>query len=330
MQVAMSMIASPALSSPALSSPAEIGPAPLMPQSRLVRFTLILGIATVAVTFLWNSLHRTDWIGQLLGWNGVTAVAIVNLFFLALVVIYSTVRRDPLIVRAVIACLILPSYAAAVNILTFHAASLQMPLLDATFARWDAALGLDWPAFARWSADQPLIRSYGIHLYTYWYFLAPLILILHAMAVKDIARLERIVGFIVVTGIITVIIGSLMPAASVFAQHGISDEFARYLNSAVDANYAKVYGAMRNSEPISLGDVAHGTVTFPSHHTLMGVAAILFSMHAWRFALLMVPPSLGMIFLTPTMGGHYFVDLIAGAAIAILCFLGINRLAKAG
>lgn len=300
------------------------------PQKRLVNFTLLVGIATVLATFLWNSLHTKDWIGQLLGWNGVLAIGIVNLLFVALVVIYSTVRRDPLIVRAVVACLVLPAYAASVNILTFHAASLQMPLLDATFARWDAALGLDWPAFARWSADQYLIRTYGIHIYTFWYFLAPLILIGHAMARKDLARLERIVGFIVLSGVITVVIGSLMPAASVFAHHGISDEFARYLNSAVDANYASVYAAMRNSEPISLMDVAHGTVTFPSHHTLMGVTAILFSMHSLRFALLMVPPSLAMIFLTPTMGGHYFVDLIAGAALAIVCFIGINRLARAG
>ncbi|MCA3607418.1 MAG: phosphatase PAP2 family protein [Methylobacterium sp.] len=300
------------------------------PQKRLVIFTFVLGVATILATFLWNSLHKTDWIGQLLGWNGVLAVGMVNLFFLALVVIYSTVRRDPLIVRSVVACLILPSYAAAVNILTFHAASLEMPLMDATFARWDAALGLDWPAFARWNAEQHVIRTYGIYIYAYWYFLAPLLLIVHSMMRKDLARLERIVGFIVVSGVLTVAIGSLMPAASVFAHHGISDEFARYLNSAVDANYAKVYAAMRNSEPISLMDVAHGTVTFPSHHTLIGVAAILFSMHSLRFALLMVPPSLAMIFLTPTMGGHYFVDLIAGAALAILCFIGINRLARAG
>ncbi len=109
-------------------------PACATPQRRLVLFTLTLGIATVVVTFLWNSLHKTDWIGQLLGWNGVLAVGMVNLLFVALVVIYSTVRRDPLIVRSVVACLILPAYAAAVNILTFHAASLEMPLFDATFA----------------------------------------------------------------------------------------------------------------------------------------------------------------------------------------------------
>ena len=77
-------------------------PACAIPQRRLVLFTLTLGIATVVVTFLWNSLHKTDWIGQLLGWNGVLAVGMVNLLFVALVVIYSTVRRDPLIVRSTI------------------------------------------------------------------------------------------------------------------------------------------------------------------------------------------------------------------------------------
>ena len=44
------------------------------------------------------------------------AVGMVNLLFVALVVIYSTVRRDPLIVRSVVACLILPAYAAACGI----------------------------------------------------------------------------------------------------------------------------------------------------------------------------------------------------------------------
>ncbi|MFN7319719.1 MAG: hypothetical protein ACK5TM_01630, partial [Methylobacterium sp.] len=67
-----------------------VNPACATPQRRLVLFTLTLGIATILATFLWNSLHKTDWIGQLLGWNGVLAVGMVNLFFLALVVIYST------------------------------------------------------------------------------------------------------------------------------------------------------------------------------------------------------------------------------------------------
>ena len=300
------------------------------PQTVLVSTTLVLGVITLLVALIWNALHQMDWIGQLLGFNGVVAIGLVNAIFLILAIIYSTVRKDPLIARTVIACMILPVYAASVNILTFHGASLQMPLMDAVFARWDAALGLDWPAFLRWNAEQPLVRTYGKALYTYWYFLATLLLIIFALARKDLARLERIVGFIVISGLITVTIGSLLPAASVYAQHAIPDDFARYLNSAVDANYANVYNAMRHAKAISLDDVMHGTVTFPSHHTTIGVAAILFSMHAKRFLLLMAPPSLAMIFLTPTMGGHYFVDLIAGAAVALFSYWIVNRIARLG
>lgn len=300
------------------------------PQTVLVRVTLALGVMTLLVALIWNALHKMDWISQLLGFKGVMVIGLVNAVFLLLAIIYSTVRKDPLIARTVIACMILPVYAASVNILTFHGASLQMPLMDAAFARWDAALGLDWPAFLRWNADQPLVRNYGKALYTYWYFLATLFLIVFALARKDLARLERIIGFIVVSGLITVTIGSLLPAASVYAHHAIPDDVARYLNSAVDANYANVYNAMRNAHAITLDDVMHGTVTFPSHHTTIGVAAILFSMHAIRFLALMAPPSLAMIFLTPTMGGHYFVDLIAGAAVALFSYWIVNRIALRG
>jgi membrane-associated phospholipid phosphatase len=56
-------------------------------------------------------------------------------------------------------------------------------------------------------------------------------------------------------------------------------------------------------------------VTFPSFHTAAGIILVI---SFWRTALfpIIVLYSAIMIASTPVLGGHYFVDLIAGAAVA--------------
>jgi membrane-associated phospholipid phosphatase len=59
----------------------------------------------------------------------------------------------------------------------------------------------------------------------------------------------------------------------------------------------------------------YGLVAFPSYHC---IAAILFMWASWTVHSLrpfMVAVNLLMLAATPIVGGHYFVDLVAGALI---------------
>ena len=59
-----------------------------------------------------------------------------------------------------------------------------------------------------------------------------------------------------------------------------------------------------------------GLVSMPSMHTAVGVLMIAVARRTWLFW-----PAFGygtvMISATPVWGGHYLVDLIAGAALAL-------------
>jgi membrane-associated phospholipid phosphatase len=67
-----------------------------------------------------------------------------------------------------------------------------------------------------------------------------------------------------------------------------------------------------------------GIVTFPSMHAAIAVIYIYCARHRLWALLVLAPWNLMMLASTPTVGGHYLVDVIAGIAIA-LASIGLYR-----
>ena len=63
---------------------------------------------------------------------------------------------------------------------------------------------------------------------------------------------------------------------------------------------------------------------FPSFHMAL---AILFTWGFWRIPVarwIALALNVAMAAATPLSGGHYFVDLIAGAVVALVCIAGVS------
>lgn len=295
-------------------------------------FSSLLTLLVTLVALIWNALSPTNRIMELLGPQGVIGLVVLTLVFGAIAVIYRFWRRDEMLARSALACLVLPAFVAMSGVLTFMGAALQFPLVDASLARLDAALGLDWKAFAFWAAGQKWFTDYAVYLYGTPFWAIPAFLIFQAMATRDAERLEHIIAFTIVSCSLTTIIGSVLPASSVYAFHEIPQHIADQIGTVADASYAKFYAAMRAGEPVSLADAMHGTVTFPSFHTTVGVMGLLY-VSARPNMLVAVPMyivALGMIACTPLIGGHYFVDLIGGAVVALLSYRLVDFIAASG
>jgi hypothetical protein len=80
----------------------------------------------------------------------------------------------------------------------------------------------------------------------------------------------------------------------------------------------------------SVLDVGHvtGIINFPSFHTTLAILAIDAMRRFPRALFLFVPLKLLMIAATPSVGGHYLVDLPAGAIVAVIAIAATRCLRR--
>lgn len=191
-------------------------------------------------------------------------------------------------------------------------------LQDNMLERWDLALGLDWLAYVRWADQYPWL----VHTYTLAYvsLIPQIIIIVLVQGFSGRLLLMRQTLFAaMLCGTITVLLSAVIPSIGKFIHLGLTPKDFVNVNPFAGYLHLEHYTALRNGTltTLSLPDMK-GIITFPSYHA--GLAAVLL----WSFARtpwLRIPGVLlaaTTIAATPIDGGHYFVDVIAGIAIAAL------------
>jgi hypothetical protein len=187
--------------------------------------------------------------------------------------------------------------------LTYLAALPALPLVDATLARLDWLLfGFDWDAAAHWVSARPILNLTLVRAYTS--FPAQVLGILFVGSLtKPGDRNAEFLWTMCISLVMTCAVFVLTPALAHDVPVGPYREVLVMIRSGqwTVFDYGKT----------------EGIVTFPSFHT---TAAILLTYAArrrrWALAIFW-PLNVAMIAATPTVGGHYLVDLIAGAAVAL-------------
>ena len=75
------------------------------------------------------------------------------------------------------------------------------------------------------------------------------------------------------------------------------------------------------------GLASEGIITFPSFHAAL---AVIFIVALWPMPVLRwfgVVVNVLMLAATPIDGGHYFIDMVAGIVIAVLCIMAARAMA---
>lgn len=190
-------------------------------------------------------------------------------------------------------------------LLSYLVVSTHAPLADATFARWDRWLGFDWPGLYRWLHDRPrldeaLAWAYGSALFQMAF------LIVYLSLRRQRARLVEFFNVVVIAFVVTTVIAGWLPAAGA----------AKFYWPAVHADLAM----WSDFEPLRAGTLksfdllrTQGLFSFPSFHTVTAVALAYAMRRSRLFPLFLVLNAL-VIAATPTHGGHYLVDVLAGLA----------------
>ncbi|MGE0499428.1 MAG: phosphatase PAP2 family protein [Rhizobiaceae bacterium] len=213
-----------------------------------------------------------------------------------------------------------------VRVLNHLSMTLALPLADDMLASWDAALGLDWNAYFAFVAARPALADFLGASYT---SLTPVsaFALLGLLAFGRVRQAEFFVVTFFATAVVCTAAGAFFPAEAAVAHLLDRPELIASFSIEPGLYHLAHLEALRSGAmPVFDLENLPGLVTFPSFHTAAGVVV------AWcyRRTLLFWPVSAYaamMIAATPVFGGHYFVDLIAGTAVAlsVLVFTGSLR-----
>jgi hypothetical protein len=240
----------------------------------------------------------------------------------------SPVRRDPQVMFVLGGSAQIALTTAVLAPLTYVAAAMNLPMQDATLLAADRALGLDWGAYANFVEAHPELASWlncGYAMIGWPVFAIPVIL----AAKRSYRRIEEFTFAFAVALAATTIISALVPAIGVYHQIGLDPgslsniDPRAYLDQLRDLPPTRA-GALRHLELLGLG----GIVTFPSFHA---ASAILFAWALWPVRWLrpiVLVANGAMLAATPLNGGHYFVDVFAGIAIAVVAIVAARRVGR--
>jgi membrane-associated phospholipid phosphatase len=193
--------------------------------------------------------------------------------------------------------------------------ALNYPLYDAQFAAVDSAMGFDWMAHLTWVSQHPTIAT----VLTFTYHSCMLQLAVLLIALRNTQRFEQLREFavlFVLTAIAVTLVATLVPAEGAYAFHNPPGNIRLASEPLAGIYHLEHVRALRAGvmKSVSLMNLV-GLVTFPSFHVIFAIL-LAWSSRGLRF--LFIPAVILNIVVAIsalTIGGHYLIDLIAGAAI---------------
>ncbi len=208
--------------------------------------------------------------------------------------------------------------------LTYIAASANLPLQDANLAHLDQLLWLDWPAYYDFFVTRPLLLQYAVFFYAM--ILSPTLTVPIVLGFsKNYVRLQRFVLACTLTVCVTALVSALVPAIGTYQQYGLPADSESFKAMGYLIQLERLPLARDGSLRILELSQISGIVTFPSFHAAAAILALWGFWAVWWLRPLALILNGGMLIATPLIGGHYFIDVFAGVALAALSICATER-----
>lgn len=227
-------------------------------------------------------------------------------------------REEPRVARCVLAMTFLLLFSNIAAVFSYLVVSTDARLVDDTLSTWDHALGFDWWSLYVRSRAYPHAM---LILQGAYNSLLPQLVIL-ALFLGFSGRVDRLTTFIelfVITSLCTILISGIVPAAGPWK--------LAPARGVVDTHLVSQFEPIRAAtlRTIDLLDM-QGLISMPSLHTIL---ALLIVYAMWRTPLRYVFALLNVVTIaaTPIVGGHYLVDLLAGALL-LTAVIAVRVLAR--
>lgn len=210
--------------------------------------------------------------------------------------------------------------AAGVFSYILMAASAPVPPVDDALTRADLALGFDWRLWFLWTQAHPLLGT--VFQLVYMSALPQIAIITLYLSLTGQRECgSEFLWTIMLSLLIIIPLSALFPAMSAFAYHQMGLEKASFLHDLAGLRRGEIH-------EIDLARM-QGVIAFPSFHTTLAVLFV-YVLRKRRAPFVIAALVNGLMLLSiPSEGGHYLMDVIAGAVttfVAILATRWLERL----
>jgi membrane-associated phospholipid phosphatase len=199
------------------------------------------------------------------------------------------------------------------------------PLRDDLFARADLALGFHWADLAHWVDGHLGLQR--LFYFSYHSLTLQIALPLVVLAVAQ--RLGEVRVYLLaftIAFIVTLFISAMLPAAGPIV---FVDRAAFHLLEFTGATPLDHLVRLREAGPLIFADPPGGIATFPSFHATVAVLTPLTLRRHHRILVALLVLNGLMLAATITEGAHYFVDVLAGIAMAFFAYALARRIIAA-
>lgn len=211
-------------------------------------------------------------------------------------------------------------------IISYATTRTAMPLADAQLESLDLAFGFHWASYMAWIDGHYLLER--ALWYAYISF-APQLLVVPLLlgATGQFRRAYMFIfGYFVICAV-SCTISIWFPALGYFESYSMTEADFDNVTGYLAYTFLEAFHDVRSNADFVLSmDNAHGIITFPSIHAgiacLCGWAMWRTPVLKWGFLVL----NILMLVSAISHGGHYMVDLPAGALVAIFTIWGAYRL----
>lgn len=217
----------------------------------------------------------------------------------------------------------LVAFSAVAAPLSYVAAAASLPLQDSTLAYLDHAVRFDWKALLVFLQQWPRL-SRPMHVAYLSLMPQTVAAVLLLGFTGRLAWIRAYVLAFILAALVTIAISAIVPAEGAWLHYGISDAAAPLPLS--HTSWPVFFGLRDGSVRLLTGIGSEGIITFPSLHAALGVILIMAFWPVRIARWIAVVINALMIVATPIDGSHYLVDVLAGIAIAVLCFAAARAL----
>ena len=300
----------------------------------IVAWSLVAALAVVDIT--WLRASRLVFVASDTFWSGIGAMAF-GVFSPVLTLAAARAQSKGTAIGTAIATVATRlslfahgfafngALAMALLMFTYLAASMALPLHDATLAAADRTLGFDWVAFSQVIYRSTIVSAALASAYDS--SLPQLLgLFIYLSATNRTERLTEVCLLLALVSVIGGAIHVIVPAAGPIAYFSVSPEMLHSTTIPGHAHLGLFTELRTHATPIVNFDTAQGLVTFPSMHAAWAIITT-YAMRDARVVIVTAVAALNtaVIVSTVPIGGHYLVDVIAGALIAVLSISIVRR-----
>lgn len=245
-------------------------------------------------------------------------------------VVYSRYRPDDTIRAMCEALLFLFLISPPLALIDYPLQALNFPLYDAPFAAIDRAMGFDWMAHFMWVSQNPFAAKCLAAAYHSCMLQMAAIVIALSFA-RRFDHLREFVLLFVLTAFVVTAIATVLPAEGAYAFYKPPANIHLDNDPLAGIYHLADVRSLRDGtfKSLSMEHVA-GLVTLPSFHVIFAIL-LAWSTRGLRYVFI---PSIVLNTVVSVsalaIGGHYLIDIIAGAMIAFASILLYQKQAELG